>query len=227
MNTTSNEICEATEAETKGKFLMFMTGSFCKPVKPINWKMTNCLEISSENYKIPKPQIKIVNEDFYVYCFGYNISLFKYTRNCPNAILKLSRDMSFSIGDSDYKVENYLITNTKKVDGWSNQINWRIMFDPVKFLTLNSTTIKMLERVLDSKPPTVKTEKPWFEKLKDELTNLLIGIIACCIILLLIFKLLSMLCYMIKRPIVSVALVPENVNQRPYLPNTMAISRLY
>lgn len=137
--------------------------------------------------------------------------------------------MSFSIGDYNYSAENYIITSSKVIDGWSNQINWQIMADPVKLITLNTTTIRLLEKLTDSQTLAVKQEKTWLEKLKDELTNLLIGVIAFCVVILLIFKLFSMLCHMIGRPVVSVALVPNNNNNTPppYIPNPMAISTLY
>lgn len=182
LNTTSTEICDVTEDVVKEKFIMFMTGTFCHPPKPIEWKLTNCVENTTQ-YAIRKPQTKIVNDNFYIYCFGHSIRMYNHSTTCTNEILKISRNMEFAIGDNQYSFDRYALVAKHTVDGLSNQINWKMSFFEQKLNVVDNSKIKALERITLS---LKTTKKSWTEYLKEEIINVLIMVITGSLILMII-----------------------------------------
>ncbi|XP_053212878.1 uncharacterized protein LOC128396331 [Panonychus citri] len=186
------EICEVDQEDFESKKLNFNTGQFCRKVPETGlWKLSDCMEISPNNYKLRKPQTKVVNEDFYVYCRGHNLTILNITRPCPNQVLKISRSMFFRIGDTSYTPTELTLIDEKDVTSWSTSINWQLSPYDYEHINLEPEKLEMLEKAV--RKVQEQSNEPWFISLKRELFNLFLGLIAFSILIMLFLKIIKMI----------------------------------
>ena len=223
INKTSNELCEIESKETEQKYLIHFP-SFCSsPANIGNWKLEGCVEATK--YKLKKPQIKIVNDYFLIYCVGHNITMFGQEKPCPENILKVSMRMNFTIDNISYTINHFAQLEHFVVTPLSNIINWKIMSYDVPNIPLEVINFSVLENI--TKKYNKAITETWFDQLRNGLVTILLSVITLCIALMVISKLISSIFYCIKRPVVAVNIVSDRENtQRPYSTN-IPLSTLY
>ncbi|XP_025016786.1 uncharacterized protein LOC112538932 [Tetranychus urticae] len=211
VNTSSTEICQIDPEEVKQRFLVHYP-NYCDRTLNISiWSNENCVENSK--YKIRKPQVKMINDHFYIYCVGHNITLFGNTKTCPDKILKIAMTLNFSIDDTPYTVTQLAHLEKYTMTSMSNLINWKLLdIQPALQNDTLSHDIEILQNLVKEHKGAIASNS-WVEWIKKSLITLSLAIITLCFVLLILTKFISTICYCIRRPVVSVNILPDQNNR--------------
>ena len=72
----------------------------CEEQNSTKWQDSKCLT-PPKPAKMP-PQVKRVYNEFFIYCYGENITLFGTRRDCPDYPFRIPSDISFKIGNRPF-----------------------------------------------------------------------------------------------------------------------------
>lgn len=206
VNLTSKEMCSIEADEVKEEYLIHFP-NYCETSKGVElWEKENCIEATK--FKIRKPQIKIVNDYYYVYCAGHNLTQYGSTGPCSNEITKVSMDQNFSIDGEVYPFSELATLEHYEMTPVSNLINWKLLnVKPV--VEEKPYDLGMLEELIAQHKTEINRDESWLSWIKRSLITFLLAVITICIILLIISKMFYTILYCIKKPVIAVNMVPD------------------
>ncbi len=160
------------------------------------WETGKCVE----RLKKVDVQIKISNEELYIYCFNENITVFGVTKTCPIYPFRLARNVSFKIGKRAYDVSSFRMTvNTFETLKINLMLDSEIHDFNLKPVSVNLTTVDVMSHL---------------RRISKEPFNLYIVIGTLVVIILLIC--ICRLCRC-KRPKYHGYLQPKQKESKPFI----------
>lgn len=142
---------------------------------------------------------------------------------------------NFALNGKIYEVTQLTAMSQHKVTYVSNLINWKLItFDPetqvLKYV--NPSEMKELINNFKRVRTTIEKPTPWWTQLKNEFIQTMAIIFGVLIAVLIFTKLLSIVAYYFKKPVVAVTLIPREDHRLDYEnnlngTNDVPLSQLY
>ena len=151
LNTKTKQICVMDTFDPQNIELE-IDADTCRAMKPTThqWASDGCFETAA--FPPKPPQIKVVNDDFHIYCPGNNITMFNHTNACEQRVHIIPQSEPFGINGVQFKVNNYQFKKKQTVSRWTKEINWIISAqrDIIELKTPNTLALKALLNTLNN-----------------------------------------------------------------------------